>query len=98
MGEESNKAALVEVRTCAAKDEDLANIIYTSGTTGVPKGVMLAHSNYNEAMRIHIERLTMISDKDVSMCFLPLTHVFERAWTYFCLEMGIRIAINLKSQ
>ena len=96
LGEESNKAALVEVRTCAAKDEDLANIIYTSGTTGVPKGVMLAHSNYNEAMRIHIERLTMISDKDVSMCFLPLTHVFERAWTYFCLEMGIRIAINLK--
>lgn len=93
LGEESNKAALVEVRTCAAKDEDLANIIYTSG---VPKGVMLAHSNYNEAMRIHIERLTMISDKDVSMCFLPLTHVFERAWTYFCLEMGIRIAINLK--
>ena len=96
LGEESNKAALVETRTCNAKDEDLANIIYTSGTTGVPKGVMLAHSNYNEAMRIHIERLTMISDKDVSMCFLPLTHVFERAWTYFCLEMGIRIAINLK--
>lgn len=96
LGEKSDKAALVEARTCAAKDEDLANIIYTSGTTGVPKGVMLAHSNYNEAMRIHIERLTMISDKDVSMCFLPLTHVFERAWTYFCLEMGIRIAINLK--
>lgn len=96
LGEESNKAALVETRTCNAKDEDLANIIYTSGTTGVPKGVMLAHSNYNEAMRIHIERLTMISDKDVSMCFLPLTHVFERAWTYFCLEMGIRVAINLK--
>lgn len=96
LGEESNKAALVETRTCNAKDEDLANIIYTSGTTGVPKGGMLAHSNYNEAMRIHIERLTMISDKDVSMCFLPLTHVFERAWTYFCLEMGIRIAINLK--
>ncbi|MEG0253410.1 MAG: AMP-binding protein, partial [Muribaculaceae bacterium] len=44
--------------------------------------------------KIHIERLEMISDKDLSMCFLPLSHIFERAWAYFCLTTGITIAIN----
>ena len=37
-----------------------------------------------------------MSDKDSSMCFLPLTHIFERAWSYFCLEMHIMININLR--
>lgn len=75
--------------------DDLASIIYTSGTTGESKGVMLTHRNFSEAMRMHLDRLTMCSDADLSLCFLPLTHVFERAWTYFCLTSGIRVAINL---
>lgn len=73
---------------------DLATLIYTSGTTGEPKGVMLTHSNYDEAMRIHALRLSSCSDKDLSLCFLPLTHIFERGWSYFCLTVGVRIAIN----
>ncbi len=88
-------AAEVERRRNAGSPDDLATLIYTSGTTGEPKGVMLAHSNLDEAMRIHQERLVTCSDKDVSLCFLPLTHVFERAWTYFCLLMGMRVAINV---
>ncbi len=55
---------------------------------------MLPHSCMNAAMRIHTERLTMLSDSDTSLCFLPLSHIFEKAWTYFCLFMGIRVAIN----
>ena len=39
-------------------------------------------------------RLTNLSDKDLSMCFLPLTHIFEKAWTYYCLHKGIAVAIN----
>ena len=27
------------------------------------------------------------------MCFLPLNHIFEKAWTYLCLSMGVSIAI-----
>ncbi len=27
------------------------------------------------------------------MCFLPLNHIFEKAWTYLCLSMGCSIAI-----
>jgi long-chain acyl-CoA synthetase len=28
------------------------------------------------------------------MCFLPLSHIFEKAWTYFCLDMGMLVYVN----
>ncbi len=97
LGESTGKdvAAEVERRRNAGSPDDLATLIYTSGTTGEPKGVMLAHSNYDEAMRIHLQRLVTCSDKDLSFSFLPMTHIFERAWCYYCLTVGMRIAINV---
>lgn len=93
---DATAAEEVERRRSAGQPDDLATLIYTSGTTGEPKGVMLTQSNYAEAMRIHQQRLVRCTDKDLSMCFLPLTHIFERGWTYFCLTAGIRVAINLR--
>jgi long-chain acyl-CoA synthetase len=82
-------------RKQAGVDSDIMYLIYTSGTTGVPKGVMLMHSNMNAAMDAHIERFDYIDDKtDVSLSFLPFSHVFELGWTMVCLTSGIRVAIN----
>lgn len=96
LGEKASDNSRVEVnrRTEASSADDIATIIYTSGTTGEPKGAVLPHSCFNAAMRIHRERLTMLSDNDTSICFLPMSHIFEKAWTYFCLWSGMRVAIN----
>jgi long-chain acyl-CoA synthetase len=86
----------LEARKQAGVESDIMYLIYTSGTTGVPKGVMLMHSNMNSAMDAHIERFeSIIDDKtDISLSFLPFSHVFELGWTMVCLCCGIRVAIN----
>lgn len=94
LGDNTHAETTVRVRMNEASEDDLATIIYTSGTTGDSKGVQLHHSQYLQAMHIHQIRLSYISDKDTSMCFLPLTHVFEKAWVYVCLTVGIKVFIN----
>ena len=84
----------VESRCASAKNDDIATLIYTSGTTGEPKGAILPHSCFNAAITIHHKRLDTLSDRDRSLCFLPLSHIFEKAWTYYCLDFGITVAIN----
>lgn len=84
----------VDGRTAAATPDDLATLIYTSGTTGEPKGAMLTHASFDAAMEIHRERLTMLSDADTSLCFLPLSHIFEKAWSYFCLTQSMQVYVN----
>lgn len=72
---------------------DLASIIYTSGTTGEPKGVMLDHNNFSASLRAHELELD-VSNKDVSLSFLPLSHIYERSWVFFCLYSGVEIYFN----
>ncbi|MGV8907398.1 MAG: AMP-dependent synthetase/ligase [Propionicimonas sp.] len=79
--------AEVDARMARASATDLATIIYTSGTTGEPKGVMLAHGAFTFQVDV-LTRELAITDEDSSLCFLPLSHALERAWTYTVLGNG----------
>ncbi|MDR2469733.1 MAG: long-chain fatty acid--CoA ligase [Tannerella sp.] len=84
----------VKIRRSRAMPEDTATIVYTSGTSGQAKGVVLTHAAFLEVMRIHDLRLPEVNDRDVSFCFLPLTHIFEKAWSYYCFHKGVQVAMN----
>jgi long-chain acyl-CoA synthetase len=74
-------------RTAAAGPDDVATIIYTSGTTGEPKGVVLTFANL--VMQFDaLDRYFDVSTRDRSLCFLPLSHAYERAWTFYILSRG----------
>lgn len=70
-----------------AKMDDLMTFIYTSGTTGEPKGVMLDYGNIAAQIVSH-DQVLGISENEVSLAFLPLSHVFERCWTFYVLHHG----------
>ncbi|SEQ21603.1 long-chain acyl-CoA synthetase [Basfia succiniciproducens] len=72
-----------------ARLTDLFTLIYTSGTTGDPKGVMLDFSNLAHQLKSHDLALPdVVGREDVSLSFLPLSHIFERAWVAYVLHRG----------
>ncbi len=60
-----------------------------SGTTGEPKGVMLDYKNVASTIVQHDVKFD-VKPGDVSLAFLPLSHIFERAWSFYALYRGMR--------
>ncbi|MBD0401571.1 long-chain fatty acid--CoA ligase [Flammeovirga sp. EKP202] len=85
-GEKSQEEELLK-RVDEASLTDLMTLIYTSGTTGEPKGVMMDYHNFGKQFDAHDEFIEF-TDKDINLSFLPLSHVFERAWSTYVLYKG----------
>ena len=75
----------------AVSADDLATIIYTSGTTGTPKGVMLTHGNMASNLNCSLVEFPVQQD-DVSISFLPLSHVTARHVDFALLYRGVTLA------
>ena len=87
LGAASPRDAEAERRLEPATGDDVATLIYTSGTTGDPKGAVLTHANFFHQFRAIDERFTL-GASDRSLCFLPLSHAYERTWSYYVFRQG----------
>ena len=88
-----HKTGIEEIMSRAHYD-DICTIIYTSGTTGEPKGAVHTHRTLMQnswGVGRYIEGHGYFSDRDSTLCMLPLTHVLERSWDYGIFSMGMHI-------
>jgi long-chain acyl-CoA synthetase len=81
-----------DARSQSITPGDLATIIYTSGTTGNPKGVMLTHGNMASNIACSMEPFGFGSKGEVSVSFLPLSHVTARHVDFALLYRGVVLA------
>ncbi|HUY12341.1 MAG TPA: long-chain fatty acid--CoA ligase [Terriglobia bacterium] len=77
-------------RACRVKPEDIASILYTSGTTGNPKGVVLTHANIVSNV-LACYGIIPFGQRDTSVSFLPLSHIFERMLDFYAFWQGVVI-------
>jgi len=93
-GRQNYSAEEFDSRLVAVKPSDPATIIYTSGTTGPPKGVMLSHDNFVANVRQALADFwELVSDDDVLLSFLPLSHSLERTAGYYMpIAWGAKVA------
>jgi len=81
-----------DARSRSIGPDDLATIIYTSGTTGTPKGAMLSHGNMASNVACSMEAFGFGTKEEVSVSFLPLSHVTARHVDFALLYRGVVLA------
>ncbi|GMP96640.1 hypothetical protein CsSME_00045183 [Camellia sinensis var. sinensis] len=77
--------------------------MYTSGTTGDPKGVLISNNSIGtliagvrcllgsvhelDFLHIHL-KILLLTEKDVNLSYLPLTHIFDRVIEECFINIG----------
>jgi long-chain acyl-CoA synthetase len=83
--------AQLDATARAIGPDDLATIIYTSGTTGIPKGAMLTHGNMASNIACSLQGFD-VHPGEISISFLPLSHVTARHVDFAMLYHGVTLA------
>lgn len=91
-GLELDNDSELEERLNNVNPDDVLTLIYTSGTTGRPKGAIHTHRSFMNGIFPSYMRFPEVGPEHVSLAILPLSHVFERMWSYGCMSAGVRIA------
>lgn len=92
IGRNSSRDDELKKRLQEASPDDLLTLIYTSGTTGVPKGAIHSHRTFMSGIYPSLTRFSHVGPGYVTMAILPLSHVFERMWSYGAMTVGMCIA------
>lgn len=89
-GERHGSAAEVSQLRAAIAPQDLATILYIASETKRPKGVMLTHENIAANILSAFSSYPNLGSgaEETALLFLPLTHVFARAFFYGHLKYG----------
>lgn len=84
-----SEEAVKQLREAIAPN-DLATILYIASEMKRPKGVMLTHENISADILAAFSSYPNLKtgDQEVALIFLPLTHIFARAFLYGHLAYG----------
>lgn len=84
--------AKTDLPEVAIADLDPALIMYTSGTTGRPKGILLNYRHLDGSPTA-MDHFVDLSDKDVKICPIPLSHIGGFIYIQNCLLFGITVIL-----
>ena len=93
LGKDTSLNAEMQRRRSSGQMDDICDILYTSGTTGHSKGVVLTYGMYNNAFEQN-SKVLPITERDIFLNFLPLSHILERACSYLGLSIGAVQVVN----
>ncbi len=73
-------------------NDDPALIMYTSGTTGKPKGILL-NVKHLEGSPQAMDHFVDLTDKDVKLAAIPLSHIAGFVYLQNCILFGITLIL-----